>query len=128
MFFCWQSKTLHGRKVHTTFGYEVEASSIIDQQCSTSTMRPPICLKLVGNFENLWGAYVVVCRMLFDSCLEVMWNAVFYDTITEYSSRWRKRKRWYTPVSLELGILSKQYLEPLAKLPSEVVSFVLLSD
>lgn len=32
--------------------------------------------------------------MLFDYCMQVMWNAVFYDTVAEYSSAWRKRKLW----------------------------------
>lgn len=112
-------KALHGRKDHTAYGREAEGSSIIDQQCSPSAMMPSICLKSVGNFENFWGAYVVVCRVLLDSCMEVMWNAVFYDTIAEYSSRWRKRKRWYTPVSVELSIPSKQDVELLAKVPVE---------
>ncbi|CDP07236.1 unnamed protein product [Coffea canephora] len=112
-------KALHGRKDYTTYGCEAEVSSIIEQQCSPSAMMPSICLKSVGNFENFWVTYVVVCRVLLDSCMEVMWNAVFYDTIAEYSSRWRKRKRWYTPVSVELSIPSKQYVEPCAKVAVE---------
>ena len=120
--FCWQYKALHGRKDYATYGCEAEVSSIIEQQCSPSAMMPSICLKSVGNFENFWVTYVVVCRVLLDSCMEVMWNAVFYDTIAEYSSRWRKRKRWYTPVSVELSIPSKQYVEPRAKVAVENVS------
>ncbi|KAJ7958021.1 Histone-lysine N-methyltransferase [Quillaja saponaria] len=50
--------------------------------------------KSVGSIENFWWSYAVVRRMLFDYCMQVMWNAVFYDTLAEYSSAWRKRKVW----------------------------------
>ncbi|XP_062163830.1 histone-lysine N-methyltransferase ATXR7 isoform X2 [Alnus glutinosa] len=56
-------------------------------QCSANT-------KSVGSVENFWGSYTVVCGMLFDYCMQVMWNAVFYDTVAEYTSAWRKRKVW----------------------------------
>lgn len=53
------------------------------------------CTKSVGSIENFWGSYTVVCRMIFDYCMQVMWNAVFYDSVAEYSSAWRKRKLWF---------------------------------
>uniref|UniRef100_A0A2P2LFX7 [histone H3]-lysine(4) N-trimethyltransferase n=1 Tax=Rhizophora mucronata TaxID=61149 RepID=A0A2P2LFX7_RHIMU len=39
--------------------------------------------------------YVVDKIILLDYCMEVMWNAVFYDIIAEYSTSWRKRKLWF---------------------------------
>lgn len=27
--------------------------------------------------------------------MQVMWNAVFYDSIAEYSSTWRRNKLWF---------------------------------
>ncbi|XAR64311.1 Histone-lysine N-methyltransferase [Bertholletia excelsa] len=59
-----------------------------------SPVRSPAIKKSVGSFENFWGSYLFVCRVVFDSCMQVMWNAVCYDPITEYSSAWRKRQRW----------------------------------
>lgn len=50
--------------------------------------------KSVGSFQNFCAAYTVICRILSESCMQVMWNAVFYDLIADYSSAWRKRKRW----------------------------------
>nr|GMD43539.1 histone-lysine N-methyltransferase ATXR7 isoform X1 [Ipomoea batatas] len=50
--------------------------------------------KSVGSFQNFCSAYTVICRILFESCMQVMWNAVFYDLIADNSSAWRNRKRW----------------------------------
>ncbi|KDO85322.1 hypothetical protein CISIN_1g042571mg [Citrus sinensis] len=47
-----------------------------------------------GSIEIFWGSYNIVCKMLFDHCMQVMWNAVFGDRVAEYSSAWRKRKLW----------------------------------
>ncbi|KAL1112315.1 hypothetical protein V6Z11_D02G119400 [Gossypium hirsutum] len=33
--------------------------------------------------------------MLFEYCMQVTWNAVFYDSMVEYLSSWRKGKLWY---------------------------------
>lgn len=40
--------------------------------------------------------------MLFDYCMQVMWNAVFYDTVAKYSSAWRKRKLWSGHTKFEI--------------------------
>ncbi|KAL3830573.1 hypothetical protein ACJIZ3_019375 [Penstemon smallii] len=67
--------------------------------CNTviETIRSPPIMKSVGSLENFSAAYMVVCRMLFDSCLQVLWNAIIYDPVAEYSSAWRKKKRWPSP-------------------------------
>ncbi|XP_039065638.1 histone-lysine N-methyltransferase ATXR7-like isoform X2 [Hibiscus syriacus] len=52
------------------------------------------CQKSVGSIENFWGSYSVVCKMLFEYCMEVTWNAVFYDSIVDFLSSWRKGKLW----------------------------------
>lgn len=81
-----------------------------------------MCMKSVGSFKNYLEAYAVARRMLYDSCMQVMWNAVFYDVIAECSSVWRKRKRWYNPsFADEWDTLSVQ-AEPLETLSDEVVS------
>ncbi|KAL5538469.1 hypothetical protein UlMin_045918 [Ulmus minor] len=50
--------------------------------------------KSVGSIENFWRSYALVRKLLFHCCMEVIWNAVFYDTVADYSSAWRKRKLW----------------------------------
>ncbi|XP_038699609.1 histone-lysine N-methyltransferase ATXR7-like [Tripterygium wilfordii] len=64
--------------------------------------NPKTITKSVGSFDNLLGSCAVVCRMLFDYCSQVMWNAVFYDTIAEFSSSWRRRKIWFGPSKIIL--------------------------
>ncbi|KAK1592342.1 hypothetical protein Q3G72_023331 [Acer saccharum] len=77
---------------------EIEAvacHNITDQVCSYEMhTESPASTKSVGSIENFWGSYKVVCEALFDYCMQVVWNAVFYDSIVEYSSVWRKRKLW----------------------------------
>ncbi|KAK8624479.1 hypothetical protein V6N13_065822 [Hibiscus sabdariffa] len=76
-------------KVGTAGSHDVSSPSI---QESTDFNA---CLKSVGSIENFWGSYSVVCKMLFEYCMEVTWNAVFYDSIVEYLSSWRRGKLWY---------------------------------
>ncbi|KAG6735446.1 hypothetical protein POTOM_061944 [Populus tomentosa] len=68
-----------------------------DQACvdelSTQLLRST---KSVGSIDDFWGSYAVVCRFLSDYCMEVLWNAVFYDTIAEYTTSWRKSKLWFS--------------------------------
>ncbi|KAK9109602.1 hypothetical protein Sjap_017662 [Stephania japonica] len=56
--------------------------------------KPPASGKSVGSLENFSLALATVGKVYFDSCMQVMWNAVFYDPIFECSCSWRKRKRW----------------------------------
>ncbi|GMN46851.1 hypothetical protein TIFTF001_016035 [Ficus carica] len=70
----------------------------------TNTPNPvtdhELITKSVGSVENFQGSQAVVGKVLFDQCMEVMWNAVFYDTLADYSSAWRKRKLWSSlPIS-----------------------------
>ncbi|KAJ4836901.1 hypothetical protein Tsubulata_037371 [Turnera subulata] len=51
--------------------------------------------KSVGSLEDFWFSYAVVCRFLFDRCMEVLWNGVFYDEVADYSSFWRGQKIWF---------------------------------
>lgn len=93
-----QSEKCDEKKDYATVGDEIEVCNIVDERCcSGETVRCPPSLKSIGSFENFCAAYMVVSKMLFDSCLQVMWNAVFYDPVAEYSSAWRKMKRWSSP-------------------------------
>ncbi|KAK3187912.1 hypothetical protein Dsin_027473 [Dipteronia sinensis] len=86
------------RKVNNHATAEIEAvacHNITDQVYSYEMhTESPARTKSVGSIENFWGSYKVVCEALFDYCMQVVWNAVFYDSIAEYSSVWRKRKLW----------------------------------
>ncbi|KAL5780971.1 hypothetical protein ACOSQ2_011708 [Xanthoceras sorbifolium] len=80
---------------HATAEFEaVACHNITDQVCRYEVHTQSPARKSVGSIENFWGSYTVVCGALFDYCMQVMWNAVFYDSIAEYSSAWRKRKLW----------------------------------
>ncbi|CAK7345934.1 unnamed protein product [Dovyalis caffra] len=68
-----------------------------DQACVDElSMKLPRSTKSVGNTDDFWGSYSVLCRFLSDYCMEVLWNAVFYDTIADYTTSWRKSKRWFS--------------------------------
>ncbi|KAA8528832.1 hypothetical protein F0562_036187 [Nyssa sinensis] len=55
--------------------------------------------------------------------LRVMWNAVFYDPIMEYSSAWRKRKHWSGHNdAVERGIRYMGYGGKIEKLSAESLS------
>ncbi|XP_029128251.1 histone-lysine N-methyltransferase ATXR7 isoform X2 [Cajanus cajan] len=68
-----------------------------DQTCHESSRLPSSSIKSVGSIENFWWSYAVVRKVLLDYCMQVMWNSVFFDTIAEYLSSWRKRKLWSHP-------------------------------
>ncbi|KAJ9186261.1 hypothetical protein P3X46_001859 [Hevea brasiliensis] len=79
--------------------------------------------KSVGSIDNVWRSYAVVCRILFDYCMEVMWNAVFYDAVREYSTFWRKRKHWFAHQNIRIPATVTDYVKETEKLPSELESF-----
>ncbi|KAK7303872.1 hypothetical protein RJT34_14790 [Clitoria ternatea] len=68
-----------------------------DQACLESSRPCTTSIKSVGSIENFWWSYAVVRKVLLDYCMQVMWNAIFYDTLAEYLSTWRKRKLWSPP-------------------------------
>ncbi|XP_011083373.1 histone-lysine N-methyltransferase ATXR7 [Sesamum indicum] len=107
------------RNEHVVVGDEVEVCNTVEERCSSETMRSPPSMKSVGGFDNFCAAYIAVSRTLFDSCLQVMWNAIFYDPVTEYTSTWRNMKRW--PPHCYVGeqcISSKQFSVQRTKLPA----------
>nr|GFB64806.1 histone-lysine N-methyltransferase ATXR7 isoform X1 [Tanacetum cinerariifolium] len=89
-------------------GNEGPAShSVRIQTYSINTAEPLGGKKLVGSLEDFSEAYINFCRKLFDSCMQVMWNAVLYDSVAEQVSVWRKEKLWS----------SNEYHEPTERLP-----------
>ncbi|XP_047324982.1 histone-lysine N-methyltransferase ATXR7 [Impatiens glandulifera] len=67
---------------------------ISDQKHLEDSVKHPISLKSVGSAENFCNSYVASCKLLFDHCMETMWDAVSNDHVTEFSLAWRKRKLW----------------------------------
>jgi len=47
--------------------------------------------KFVGSLEKTYSDF---SRKLFDSCMQVIWNAVIYDSVADQISVWRKEKLW----------------------------------
>ncbi|XP_050235385.1 histone-lysine N-methyltransferase ATXR7 isoform X2 [Mercurialis annua] len=87
---------------------ECEAASFYhdsDQSCSDGmTLQLPKSTKSVGTIDNFLGSQAAVYRILFHYCMEVMWNAVFYDVIADYCNSWRRRKLWFArPKRLPAG-------------------------
>ncbi|XP_015168112.1 uncharacterized protein [Solanum tuberosum] len=54
--------------------------------------------------------------------MQSIWNAVFYDHVSEYSSAWRKRKQWSPPcLMIESNIQAISYANCTTKLSTEVL-------
>lgn len=71
------------------------ASSSLNQSTpAENSLEHPQITKCVGSYENFVEALSVTRRVCFDYCMQVMWNAVFYEPVSQYSTSWRKRKRW----------------------------------
>lgn len=82
----------------TAIPSELASSHILDDQsCHEISGPSSTSVKSVGSVENFWWSYAVVRKVLFNYCLQVMWNAVFFDPLTEYLFSWRKRKLWSQP-------------------------------
>lgn len=81
-----------------------KGSAVSSELTSSQDDQSPTCPKSVGSIENFWWSYAVVRKVLCDYCMQVMWNAVFYDTVAEYLLSWRKRKLWSTPPNPQLFI------------------------
>lgn len=106
-----------------TIGDEVEIENTVDiERCyGSEIVRSPPRMKSIGSFENFCAAYTVVSRTIFYSCLQVMWNAIFYDPVADYSSSWRKMKLWYSPGYVQQSIPHKEFSRPIAMLPADSI-------
>ncbi|XP_019249154.1 PREDICTED: histone-lysine N-methyltransferase ATXR7 isoform X2 [Nicotiana attenuata] len=101
-----------------------KAPNLLDQKSPTAeiSLQSSGSSKSVGSFENFCDSYTVVCRALFDSSMQSIWNAVFYDHVSEFASAWRKKKRWSPPCPMvESNILAKSYTNCTTKLSTEVL-------
>lgn len=99
---------------------EPAASRILNGQACHEISRPSSTnVKSVGSIENFWWSYAVVRKVLFDHSLQVMWNAVFFDTVTEVLFSWRKKKYWSHPKPQSSVNESKDSVE---KLKSEALA------
>ncbi|XP_047954293.1 histone-lysine N-methyltransferase ATXR7 isoform X4 [Salvia hispanica] len=100
---------------------EVEVEHTVDsERCNGGdTMKPPPSMKSIGSFENFCAAHAVVSRTLFYSCLEVMWNAICYDPVADFTSSWRRKRRWYDPGYVARQRFHKEFSQPIEKLPAD---------
>ncbi|XP_023546017.1 histone-lysine N-methyltransferase ATXR7 isoform X1 [Cucurbita pepo subsp. pepo] len=97
--------SLDSRMSEVTRGGDLPADSMPEAQGffsvpeKVSTDAVPVqSLKMTGGVDNFREVHAVICRMLFDYSLQVVWNAVSYDMVAEYSSAWRSKRLWsYRP-------------------------------
>lgn len=123
---CEQSAGFSGSKALVAPESSTKAPNLLDQKSPVEiSLQSSGSSKSVGSFENFCESYTVVCRTLFDSSMQSIWNAVFYDHVSEFASAWRKKKRWSPPCPMvESNILAKSYTNCTTKLSTEVVSFL----
>ncbi|KAK6160903.1 hypothetical protein DH2020_004284 [Rehmannia glutinosa] len=115
----YMSEIFHERKDCIAVEDEVDVCHAVEERCNVETMRS-LSLKSVGSYENFCAAYMVVSKMVFHSCMRVMWNATFYDHVAEYSSAWRKRKLWSSPSCVvEQCIPYKEFSVQIEKRPAD---------
>lgn len=94
--------------------------NISDRSCSAEVpAHSPGMAKSVGGIENFYASCSVVCGMLFKYCMEVAWNGIFYDTIADYVTAWRRQNIWYTQPRLALPGSEGEELMTVNVLPSE---------
>ncbi|MED6175865.1 hypothetical protein PIB30_082301, partial [Stylosanthes scabra] len=92
------SKVAAEISIDTTVPSEHAYSRIADDRaCLKLSSSSSTNIKSVGSVENFWWSYSVVRKVLVDYCMQVMWNAVFFDPIAEYLCSWRKNKLWSHP-------------------------------
>ncbi|KAG6599079.1 Histone-lysine N-methyltransferase ATXR7, partial [Cucurbita argyrosperma subsp. sororia] len=97
--------SLDSRMSEVTRGGDLPADSMPEAQGffsvpeKVSTDAVPVqSLKMTGGVDNFREVHAVICRTLFDYSLQVVWNAVSYDMVAEYSSAWRSKRLWsYRP-------------------------------
>ncbi|KAH6764902.1 SET domain protein 25 [Perilla frutescens var. hirtella] len=119
----WQPKKTD-EKDYAAIRDEVEVEHTVDvERCyggEIVNMRSRPSMKSIGSFENFCAAYNVVSRTIFYSCLQVMWNAIFYDPVADYSSAWRKMKLWHsTGRVVEQSIQYNSFSRQIEKLPAD---------
>ncbi|MED6169777.1 hypothetical protein PIB30_024434 [Stylosanthes scabra] len=92
------SKVAAEISIDTTVPSEHAYSRIADDRaCLKLSSSSSTNIKSVGSVENFWWSYSVARKVLVDYCMQVMWNAVFFDPIAEYIGSWRKNKLWSHP-------------------------------
>ncbi|KAK9063087.1 hypothetical protein SSX86_016957 [Deinandra increscens subsp. villosa] len=72
-------------------GTGVGSQTVHKQTSPSKPVEPSGSKKTV---ESLEKAYIDFSRKLFDSCMQVIWNAVIYDSVADQISVWRNGKMW----------------------------------
>lgn len=100
-----------------TASEEKPCGEVHDQNVSIEEGIPDTLtrFKSFGSFEDFKRAYLSVCRVVYNSCMQVIWNAVFYDSIAEYTSDWRKSRVWYSPTAVRQPICLSENVETVKK-------------
>ncbi|KAF9601714.1 hypothetical protein IFM89_022701 [Coptis chinensis] len=97
-----QTEIVWEKKKYVRSSDVVTTSPLCDHLMPVITpVQYPESSKSVGSYENYSEALATTRKVFFDSCMQLMWNAVFYDPVLEQSSAWRKRKRWSDSPTLQ---------------------------
>lgn len=81
------------RGVSASFDHNTDPDSdkVIDIDDASTTSSN---LKNIGSVENYQAGISAVRECIFDGVMQIVWNAVFYDHVTDCVSAWRKTKLW----------------------------------
>lgn len=71
-----------------------ECVSELTLPANRSPIRTLSSMKSVGSAENFLDACATIYQVLFDSSMQVVWNAVVRDPVVEFSSAWRRTVLW----------------------------------
>ncbi|PIA44079.1 hypothetical protein AQUCO_01700002v1 [Aquilegia coerulea] len=84
--------------------------------------------KSVGSYENFTGALEIIRRVFYDYSMQVIWNSVFYDPVADYSSAWRKRKRWSDYAFSQNVLVTNEENKPLNKSENTLEKLMITSE
>ncbi|XP_073139885.1 histone-lysine N-methyltransferase ATXR7 isoform X2 [Henckelia pumila] len=91
---------------------EEELTSTNIESCCETVRSPRFN---IGSLENFWAACRTLCRTLYNTSMQDMWNTIFYDPVAEYSSEWSRMKLFSSP---KQGI-SYEYSGNIKDIPAE---------
>ena len=117
-----QSEVTRGGDLPADSMPEAQGFFSVPEKVSTDAV-PVQSLKMTGGVDNFREVHAVICRMLFDYSLQVVWNAVSYDMVAEYSSAWRSKRLWsYRPHYNLASSGHSDRTKKIEKIPAEAVS------
>ncbi|KAL1220067.1 Histone-lysine N-methyltransferase ATXR7 [Cardamine amara subsp. amara] len=88
------SQVINAEKTAVSTTAAIGCKNISNEWYHSHVAAESKCNKSVGSIQNFQTSCSAVSRVLHNHCMQIMWNAVFYDTVATYSTSWRKNKLW----------------------------------